>query len=288
MRISKAGRREIARSRVASNQMSTLIFRNYLFSPDANCHPAPGPITLPGRSQHGTMLGTLLNCVCILLGSLAALLTKREIPASRQLLLKLLIGVALVWFGLKIALTGLLSSDWRYFGKLFINLLVSMIAGRVIGKVLRIQAGLNRAGRYAKERLDSTDKNDGLLAATVLFCAAPIGIVGAVEDGLANEIRPLLIKGLIDGLAAFSFARMFGFRIVFAILPVAALQAGIAFGAQSMDPWLRAHGLIDPIHVVAGFLVLYVSLIVFEVKKVELGDYLPALVVAPALALVFG
>jgi hypothetical protein len=32
---------------------------------------------------------------------------------------------------------------------------------------------------------------------------------------------------------------------------------------------------------------VYVSLIVFEVKKVELGDYLPAILVAPALAYAF-
>jgi uncharacterized membrane protein YqgA involved in biofilm formation len=38
---------------------------------------------------------------------------------------------------------------------------------------------------------------------------------------------------------------------------------------------------------VCGFLVVYVSLIVFEVKKVELADYFPAIAIAPFLAWLF-
>jgi uncharacterized protein len=238
-----------------------------------------------------SMLGTLCNFGGILLGAFAGLIFKRDLSPQRQLLLKMMVGLALVWFGFKIALGGLLAGDWRYGGKLFLILLVSMIVGRLLGKAMRIQAGLNRLGQFAKEKLESGNRNDGLLAAVILFCAAPLGVVGAVEDGIAaltsNRIAPLVIKGVIDGLAAMSFARMFGARVMLAALPVAALLGGIAFGANHLEPVLRAHGALDALHVVCGFLTLYVSLIVFEVKKVELGDYLPAMFVAPALAILF-
>ncbi|HMJ88951.1 MAG TPA: DUF554 family protein [Candidatus Acidoferrum sp.] len=234
------------------------------------------------------MLGTLLNFAGILLGGLAGLILNRDLPTRQQLLLKLLIGLALIWFGFKIALSGLLAGDWRYFGKLFLILLVSMIAGRMIGRLLRIQKGLNHLGHLAKEKLGTGNRNDGLLAAVILFCAAPLGFVGAIENGLANRsFEPLLIKGVIDGLAAMSFARMFGPRLLLAGLPVAALLAAISFGALSIEPWLRSNQMLDALHVVCGFLILYVSLIVFEIKKVELGDYLPAMLVAPAVAALF-
>ena len=230
------------------------------------------------------MFGTLLNCAGILLGGLAGLLTRAELPPRRQLLLKITIGVALVWFGLKIAGTALLAGGWRYFGRLFLILLVAMIVGRVIGRLLRFQRALNCAGKFAKEKLTSMDRNDGLLAAAILFAAAPLGVFGAVEDGLANEWRPLLIKGAIDGLAAFAFARVFGWRMLCAVIPVAAMQGSVSFGVRAAEPWLQMRGLIDPIHVVCGFLLIYVSMIVFEIKKVDLGDYVPAIIAAPAIA----
>lgn len=233
------------------------------------------------------MLGTLLNCAGILLGAMAGVIARGEIPPRRQLLLKLLVGLALVWVGLSSALSALTSGRWHYFGFLFLVLLVSMVAGRIIGRLLHLQSALNRAGQFAKEKLSSPSANAGLLAASILFCAAPLGFVGAVEDGLGNRFHALLIKGVIDGLAAFSFARMFGMRIVLAAVPVALLLGGISFSASAALPWLETHRLLDPIRVVCGFLVVYVALIVFEVKKVELGDYLPAIAVAPAVAWLF-
>ncbi len=233
------------------------------------------------------MLGTLLNTLAILLGGSLALLTRIEIAPRRQLFLKMVIGVALVWYGLKIAITALGTGDWRFGGRLFLILLVSMIAGRLLGRLLRIQRAMNRLGQLAKERLSKPNPNDALTAMIILFCASPLGIVGAITDGLGNVFQPLLIKGLIDGLAAFSFARMFGWRVLVSALPMAALLGGMTFGAQAVEPWLHSHQLLDAVNIVAGFLVLYVSLIVFEVKKVELGDYLPALAVAPTLAWLF-
>jgi uncharacterized protein len=233
-------------------------------------------------------LGTILNFAGILLGALAGVMTRRDLPARQQVLLKTGIGVALVVFGLKIAGSAMLSSDWRYFGKLFLILLVATIIGRLIGRALRIQKGLNRVGQFAKQKLSTAEPNNGLLATVILLCAAPLGWVGAMEDGLSSKnFQPLLIKGVIDGLGTMAFARMFGWRITLAAVPVAVFQAAIAFGAMQIEPWLQTRGLLDSIHVACGFFVVYVSMIIFEVKKVEVGDYLPSIVVAPALAALF-
>jgi uncharacterized membrane protein YqgA involved in biofilm formation len=197
------------------------------------------------------------------------------------------VGVALVWFGLKIALSALGAAGWKYGLKLFLILLVAMTAGRLIGRLMRLQKGLNRLGQMAKQKLSGSDRNDALLATTILFCATPLGLVGALMDGLGNVFAPLAIKGVIDGLATMAFVRMSGWRVMCAMLPMAVLLAAMTTVSHALEPWLRSHQLLDAVNVVGGFLVLYVSLIIFEVKKVELADYLPALAVAPALAWMF-
>ena len=51
-----------------------------------------------------------------------------------------------------------------------------------------------------------------------------------------------------------------------------------------VEPFLRAHGLIDPVNLIGGLLVCTIGLVIFDFKKVELADYLPSLAFAPLIA----
>jgi uncharacterized membrane protein YqgA involved in biofilm formation len=87
----------------------------------------------------------------------------------------------------------------------------------------------------------------------------------------------------MDGLASLTFARMFGWTALLTAVPLAAFLSGWTLLGSRLDPWLTSQGLAGVVHASAGLIVTYVALIIFEVKKVEIGNYLPALVVAPAL-----
>jgi uncharacterized membrane protein YqgA involved in biofilm formation len=64
---------------------------------------------------------------------------------------------------------------------------------------------------------------------------------------------------------------------------VAAFLFALTLIGAAIEPWLNSHGVIGVVHASAGLIITYVALVIFEVKKVEIGNYLPALVVAPAL-----
>ena len=121
------------------------------------------------------------------------------------------------------------------------------------------------------------------MTCTVLFCVAPLALVGAVQDGLLGQWQALGIKALMDGLATMAFARTFGWGSILAAVPVVSFQGTITLTARLVAPFLTAHLLVDSVNAVAGMLVFIVSLIILELKKVELGDYLPSLAVAPLL-----
>jgi uncharacterized membrane protein YqgA involved in biofilm formation len=235
------------------------------------------------------MLGTLLNAGAIILGAVFGFATKLEVRAQRQQQIKVLLGVATVWFGFRLMWIGLASSTAKFFFYQFLIVLVAMVVGHAFGKLCGIQALMNRVGQSARTKLEraATDEkkaaNDGFIAATLLFCAAPLGIVGALEDGLQRYFAPLAIKAVMDGLAAFSFARMFGWMAMLAAVPVAALLSGLALLGDRIEPWLGAQGLLGVVHASGGLIMTYVALVIFEVKKVEIANYLPALIVAPAL-----
>jgi uncharacterized membrane protein YqgA involved in biofilm formation len=92
------------------------------------------------------------------------------------------------------------------------------------------------------------------------------------------------IKAVMDGLAMMGFVRMFGLGAVLSALPVFVFLSVISLGTMVyVEPLLRTTGLTDCVNMTGGLLLTVMSLVMFEVKKVELADYLPALVAAPLL-----
>jgi uncharacterized membrane protein YqgA involved in biofilm formation len=119
---------------------------------------------------------------------------------------------------------------------------------------------------------------------SVLFCAAPLAVVGSLFDGLTDNFKPLLIKSVMDGLATMAFTGMFGWSAILSVIPVIAWQGTLTLLAGSLLPFLARHGLIDSLNATGGLLIFTVSLIILELKKVELADYIPSLIYAPLLA----
>lgn len=235
------------------------------------------------------MTGTLINVGAIVLGAGLGLATKLDLAPGRQQQLKVLLGVATAFFGFKLMWAGFAGGSAKQFFTRFAIVVLAMVLGNLIGKLCRIQALMNRIGHGAKARLERASggsapvPGDGFMAATMLFCAAPLGLIGALEDGLGATFAPLAIKAVMDGLAALSFARMFGWPVMLSALPLGTLLFGVTLLGLAVKPWLDAQGVIGGVHGSAGLLLTYVALVIFEVKKVEIGNYLPALAVAPAL-----
>ena len=89
----------------------------------------------------------------------------------------------------------------------------------------------------------------------------------------------------MDGLAAMSFVSIFGWGVLFSAVPVLVLQGTISLAcARWALPFLEAHNLTDSVNATGGFLIFCVALVIFEVRKIQVTDYLPALAIAPLLA----
>ena len=233
------------------------------------------------------MTGTLLNAGAILLFSLYALLSGKQFSARAQNWFRMALGAATVFLGLQLVWRSINGTPLQVL-KQIVLLLVALILGRLLGRLLRLQKLSNRLGRSASERLAAAQQQkpstgDGLLACTILFCAAPLGWLGPWPDGLSKFYQPLAVKAFMDGLAAMAFVPAFRWGVVLSAVPVLAWQGTLSLLALALLPWLTQHQLVDPINAAIGLLISFVSLIIFETMRVEIADYLPAIVVAPAL-----
>jgi uncharacterized membrane protein YqgA involved in biofilm formation len=164
-----------------------------------------------------------------------------------------------------------------------------MMLGNLVGKLLRIQKGVNWLGQYAAKRLGNADPakpnriSEGFIAATLLFCVGPMAILGALQDGMDGRWQTLGVKALMDGLATMALVSTMGWGVMLAALPVVAYQGTITLSAKWIGPWLQQNSLMDSVNAVGGMLVFCLALIILEVRKVQVADYLPALAIAPLL-----
>jgi uncharacterized membrane protein YqgA involved in biofilm formation len=238
-------------------------------------------------------MGTFLNGLAILAGAAAGLSSCRELSPQRQKNLRILCGAFAVWLGFVLIWHGIASPFGRGL-KQFGLVLIALMLGRLIGGWFRLQSHVNRLGRYARESLEGASKlgavrsfSAGFLPCTVLFCVEPLALLGAVSEGLRGEPRVLILKAVMDGVAAMAMARSLGWGVGASALPVVVYQGTLALVSRGLLPWLDACELTDTLAMTCGVVLLAVSLVILELKRIELTNYLPGLVLAPLLYFVF-
>jgi uncharacterized membrane protein YqgA involved in biofilm formation len=93
-------------------------------------------------------------------------------------------------------------------------------------------------------------------------------------------------KALIDGLATMAFVGMFGWGAILAVIPVVAYQGTITIAARLLAPFLldpANAALLNAMNATGGLLVFSIALLILELKKIEVADYLPSLAFAPLI-----
>jgi len=233
--------------------------------------------------------GAFLNALGILLGGLFGLSRRAPLSARTQDFFRRALGAAAVFTGLRLVCLHLPGS---FLGgaKQLVLALLAVAVGSLLGKTLRLQQFSNHLGRQASRLIAAAHAGktrqaaDGFNACAILFCAAPLGLLGAVTDGLGGDFSLLAVKAVMDALAMASFMKVFGWPAALSAFPVYAFLGALTLTCRAYaKPLLDAHGLTDIVDVTAGFIACVVALVIFEVRKVELAAYLPALAIAPLL-----
>jgi len=239
------------------------------------------------------LIGTLLNVAGILLGGTVGLLRNKQLSVAQESWFKVALGAFTVFYGLRLTWSSL--SDSGHVLKQLLITIIALMLGKVTGRLIGLQRASNRLGQKAKEIItiastsDRRHSADGFKTCALLYCAAPLGILGSVADGLSGYFYPLAVKAVMDGLATLGFISMFGWSVLLAALPVLAFQGTITLGCiQLAQNFPHLQVVLMSVNSVAGLLVFAVALVVLQLKKIELADYLPSLLFAPLLTYFLG
>jgi uncharacterized membrane protein YqgA involved in biofilm formation len=227
--------------------------------------------------------GTLVNVGAILLGTLIGELVGGRLTIGLQTRVLHGLGLVVLVIGIDNALA------WRDTNALFV--LGGVLLGGLAGEALHIEDRLQAVGDAAQARLqrgggaeDST-VSEGFFTASLVFCVGALAVVGPIQEGLTGNHDTLFTKALLDGFASVALAASLGWGVALSAISVFVYQGALTLGAGLFDTILtEGSDALLSMTSAGGVLIIGLSLKLLDIQDVKVGNFLPALLFAPAIA----
>ena len=134
------------------------------------------------------MLGTIVNTITILTGSLIGSVVRKGIKEEYQGALFTAMGLAATALGINAVVSNMPNSQYPV---LFI---ISLAAGSLAGAILDIDGQFQKlTGRFATSQL-----GQGLSTAILLFCIGTLSILGPIQSALYGDHTYLFTNATLD------------------------------------------------------------------------------------------
>ena len=102
--------------------------------------------------------------------------------------------------------------------------------------------------------------------------------MGSLESGLTGNHQTLLAKSMLDGISSIVFASSIGIGVMFSAAPVLVYQGAITLTAAFMKQFLIP-AVVLQMSAVGGLLIVAIGINLMEIKKIKVGNMLPAIFV---------
>ena len=233
------------------------------------------------------MIGTVINVGAVLAGTVAGTALGSRLPERVRQTLMHALGLVTLMVAVSQGLAAFRPPLADLSRGSVVIVLGSVLVGGVIGELLGIERGIDRAGNALKARFGrgQSRSTEGFVVASLVFCVGPLTILGSIQDGLRGDFQLLAIKSLLDGFAALAFASALGWGVGFSALTVLIYQGGLTLAASAVAD-VFTENMIAAMSAVGGVLILGIALRLLDLREVRVANLLPALAIAPAIVAV--
>ncbi|GAB4543151.1 MAG: DUF554 domain-containing protein [Anaerolineales bacterium] len=224
------------------------------------------------------MTGTFINVAAILVGGIVGLLFGARIPEKFKNTVIAGMGVFTFALGLQM------------FFKSENSLIVlgALILGALLGEWIGIEDWLLKLGEALEKRFSSDNAEGassrfvrGFMVSSLLYAIGPIAILGSIQDGLTGDYNLLAVKSTLDGFASIAFASTLGVGVLFSSVIIFIYQGGVSLLANQLSA-IISDPMMAEMTATGGILLAGVGVSnLLELKKIRVGNFLPALVIAP-------
>ena len=228
-------------------------------------------------------MGTLINCLAILIGGVCGLLFGKFVNPRLQDGLTKACGVSVLFIGIAGAMEKMLTVAEGGITAGGTMLLVGCLAlGTLIGELVNIEAGFERFGNWLKRKTGNAKDGgfvDAFVTASFTVCIGAMAIVGAIEDGISGDWSVLAAKAVLDLIIIMIMTCAMGKGCIFSAIPVALLQGVVTVLASLLQPLMTEAALWN-LSLVGSVLIFCVGINLVWGKTVRVANMLPAVILA--------
>jgi uncharacterized membrane protein YqgA involved in biofilm formation len=234
-------------------------------------------------------MGTLINICTVLIGGSFGLLFGSRLPERVRQTVVAGLGLFTAALGLRMFLQT----------QHAIVVLASLLFGGLLGEWWRIEDSVSALGTALERRFVRNQDQSGVqpiknsnfvrgfLTASLVFCVGPLTILGSIQDGLTGNYQTLAIKSVLDGFAALAFSSTLGVGVLFSVLVIGFYQGGLTLLAVQAQSLITTPMQIE-MTAVGGVLLIGIAVSsLLEIKPIRVGNFLPALFLAPMMVAIF-
>ncbi len=233
------------------------------------------------------MTGTIINIIAVIVGGAVGSIMGTRLPQKVRDTVMSGLGLMTITLGMSMALES----------KNLLIVMGSVLLGGVLGEWWRIEDGLEAVGRWLEARFGRPDDaaeghsiTRAFVTASLVFCVGPLTVVGSILDGLTGNYQPLALKSMLDGFAALAFSASLGPGVLFSTLTILVYQGGLSLVAHLLGTNLSGVSAQTPAVVemgaTGGVLIMGIGLILLDLKRIRIGNFLPAIAIAPLVVVV--
>ena len=224
------------------------------------------------------MIGTIINAIAVIIGSIIGLLIKSKLPKNISEIAFQGVGLFTIILGVIMAIKT----------NNFLFMIVSIVIGSILGELLNIDEKITRFGEWLKRKLKT--KNDrfseGFMTAFLLYCMGSMTILGAIEEGFGGQPNLLISKSILDGFSSIILSSTMGIGVLFSSIPLFLFQGGLTLFASYVEP-VFTEIMITELSAVGGILLLGLGMTMLDIKKIRVVNMLPSLLIITLLSYLF-
>lgn len=223
-------------------------------------------------------MGTLVNVVAVIAGSLLGLLLKNKI--SRRFLdqLTLVLGCAVVLMGIvELVPTMLQIENGELSASNSMLLILSLVLGYAIGHILGLDKLINKLSTYIESKVHTEGVAKGFVSASLLFCVGAMTFSGAILDGLGQP-QTLYLKSIMDFISSIILAATLGYGVLFSAVTVLVYQGSLFILAKIFGTVMPLD-MIGSIEMVGYAIVVIIGLNLTKITKIEAVNLIPAILI---------
>lgn len=227
-------------------------------------------------------IGTIINCIAIIIGGVIGLLFGKLINDSMANTLTKAMGLCVIFIAINDAVKNSLTNGNATM------MVICFIIGSIIGELLQLSTHLENFGEWLKKKTHS-EKDDlfieGFVNASMTVCIGAMAVMGAIQDGIFHNPDILIVKALLDFIIIVVMSATLKKGCLFSFIPVLIFQGTITILSGLIANYLTDLALAY-LSICGSMLIFCVGVNLVKPKTFNVVNMLPTLLFCVIYALI--